>query len=69
MVGQEQMTNVVGKERRGHSWCVSGKESTCQWRGHGFDPPSGKIPHALEQVSPCTTAFEPHRIEPASCNS
>ena len=22
-------------------------------RGHGFDPWSGKIPHATEQLSPC----------------
>ena len=29
-----------------------GKESTCQCRRHGFDPWSGKIPHALEQLRP-----------------
>ena len=28
-------------------------------QGHGFDPWSGKIPHAEEQLSPCTTAIEP----------
>ena len=27
--------------------------------GHGFDPWSGKIPHAAEQLSPCATATEP----------
>ena len=25
----------------------------------GFDPWSGKIPHAAEQLSPCTTTTEP----------
>ena len=27
--------------------------------GHEFDPWSGKIPHAMEQLSPCPTATEP----------
>ena len=35
------------------------KESACQYRGHGFDPWSGKIPHAVEQLSLCATATEP----------
>ena len=33
-------------------------ESACQCRGHGFDPWSGKIPHAVEQLSPCATTTE-----------
>ena len=40
-------------------WWLSGKESACQCRGQRFDPRSGKIPHALEQESPCTTTIEP----------
>ena len=28
-------------------------------QGHGFKPWSGKIPHAAEQLSPCTTTTEP----------
>ncbi|XP_073657573.1 serologically defined colon cancer antigen 8 isoform X3 [Tursiops truncatus] len=28
-------------------------------RRHGFDPWSGKIPHAVEQLSPCATTTEP----------
>ena len=32
------------------------QESTCQCRGHRFDPWSRKIPHAEEQLNPCTTA-------------
>ena len=27
--------------------------------GHGFEPWSRKIPHAAEQLSPCTTTTEP----------
>ena len=41
-------------------WC-SGWESVCQCREHGFEPRSGKIPHAVEQLSPCTTTTEPVR--------
>jgi len=33
--------------------CVSGKESPCQCRRHGFNTSSGKIPQASEQLSPC----------------
>ena len=40
-------------------WWVSDKESACQCRRHGFDPWSRKIPHALEQLSLCTTAIDP----------
>ena len=39
-------------------WWLSGKESTCQCRRHGFDPCSGKMPHASEQLSPRATAPE-----------
>ena len=35
------------------------KESACQRRGHGFEPWSGNIPHAAEQLSPCATTTEP----------
>ncbi|XP_054938617.1 MAP kinase-activated protein kinase 3 isoform X14 [Physeter macrocephalus] len=28
-------------------------------QGHGFNPWSGKIPHAVEQLSPCATTMEP----------
>ena len=37
----------------------SGYESACQCRGHGFEPWAGKIPHAVEHLSPCTTTTEP----------
>ena len=38
---------------------LSGKESTCQYRKLEFDPWFGRIPHALGQLSPCTTTTEP----------
>ena len=38
---------------------LSGKESACWCRRLGFDPWSGKIPHATEQLSPCPTTTEP----------
>ena len=43
----------------GLSRWLSGKESTCQSRRHGFDPWSGKIPHAVEQLSPWVTTIKP----------
>ena len=43
----------------GLPWCLSGKESACQHRRHGFDPWPGKIPHAAEQRSLCNTTIEP----------
>ena len=40
-------------------WWLSGKESTRQCRRHGFDPWSRKTPHAVQQLSSCTTTTEP----------
>ena len=40
-------------------WWLSGKESTYQCRKLRFDPWSRKIPHASEQLSPCSTTTEP----------
>ncbi|XP_057598671.1 aprataxin and PNK-like factor isoform X2 [Hippopotamus amphibius kiboko] len=34
-------------------------ESACQCKGDGFEPCSGRIPRATEQLSPCATAVEP----------
>ena len=42
--------------------------STCQCRGHGFNPWSGKIPHTAEQLSSCATAAKPVCINPMLCN-
>ena len=49
------------KTDEGLPWWLSGYESAWQCRGHGFDPWSGKIPHAVEQLSLCTTTTEPER--------
>ena len=48
----------------GLPWWCSGWESACQCRGHGFEPWSGKIPHAAEQLGPWATIPEPARLEP-----
>ena len=47
----------------GSPWLFSGLESACQYRGHGFDPWSTKTPHAMEQLSPCTTATKASYLE------
>ena len=43
----------------GLPWWLSDRESTCQCRRHGYHPWSRKIPHAVEQWSPCPTTIEP----------
>ena len=50
---------LVCKAMLGLPWSFSGLESTFQSRGHGFDPWSGKIPHAVGQPRPWTTITEP----------
>ena len=43
----------------GSPWWLSGKESACHCKRHGFYPWSGRIPHAMEQLSPRATSMEP----------
>ena len=43
----------------GLPWWLSAKEHACQCRNQQFDPWSGKIPYALEQLSPGTAITEP----------
>ena len=52
----------------GLPWWHSGWESACQCRGHGFEPWSGRIPHAAEQLGPWATTTEPVRLEPVLRN-
>ena len=52
----------------GLPWWCSGWESACQCRGHGFEPRSGRIPHAAEQLGPWATTTEPARLEPVLRN-
>ena len=56
------------KWKAGLPWWCSGWESACQCRGHGFEPWSGKIPHATEQLGPWATITEPARLEPVLRN-
>ena len=54
----------------GPPWGLSGKESTCQGRRCGFDPWSGKMPHAThssyacepQPLSLCSGAQEPQLL-------
>ena len=45
--------------KKAYDWDFPGgavvKNLPAQCRGHRFDPWSRKIPHAAEQLSPCTT--------------
>ena len=52
----------------GLPWWCRGWESACQCRGHGFEPWSGKIPHAAEQLGPRATIAESARLEPVLHN-
>ena len=60
--------NVHQNRQLGLPWWRSGWESACQCRGHGFEPWSGKIPHASEQLGPWATTTEPERLEPVLRN-
>ena len=46
-----RMTIVIKNTNRGLPWWLSGKESTCQCREHGFNPWSKKIPDVSWQLS------------------
>ena len=59
---------MVRKPSAGLPWWRSGWESACQCSGHGFEPWSGKIPHAAEQLGPWATTTEPARLEPVLHN-
>ena len=61
----------INKKRHhflGLPWWRSGWESACRCRGHGFEPWSGRIPRAAEQLGPWATTTEPARLEPVLCN-
>ena len=53
---------------QGLPWWCSGWESACQCSGHGFEPWSGRIPHATEQLGLWATITEPARLEPVPRN-
>ena len=57
LAGRSFATRLPGKLQKdaGLPQKLSGEESTCQCRRHGFEPRSGKVPHATEQLNPCAT--------------
>ena len=59
---------VRQKATVGLPWWHSGWESACQCRGHGFEPWSGRIPHAAEQLGPWATIAELARLKPVLHN-
>ena len=62
------LLSLKKKTTCGLPWWFSGKESAWQCRRHGFQSWSGKIPHAGEQLSSCTTTTEPVLREPGNGN-
>ena len=50
---------IFKKWEEGLPWWSSGYETALQCRGYWFSPWSGKIPHAVEQLSLCATTIEP----------
>ena len=66
-----QKKSLLRMIQSGASLWRSGEESTCQCRGHGFEPWSRKIPHAMEQLSLHVTTTEarvPQLLKPVSHN-
>ena len=59
---------IIQKETCGLPWWCSGWGSACQCRGHRFEPWSGRIPHAAEQLGPWATIAEPEHLEPVLCS-
>ena len=71
---------LIKKSTNRLPWWLSGKESACQCRRHGFCPWPGKIAHAAEQLSHtpqllslCCGAqelqpLEPERLQLVPCN-
>ena len=43
---------IIASKIIGLPWWRSGWESACQCRGRGFEPWSGRIPHAAERLGP-----------------
>ena len=52
----------------GLSWWLSGKESTCQCKRQGFNPPSTKIPKCCGATKSVHHNYWACTLEPDSCN-
>ena len=50
-------------------WWLGGKESSCQYRRHKFNPWSGKIPHAAGQLSPCAIDYWACALDPQTATT
>ena len=48
----------------GFPWCLRGKETTCRMQKTQFQSLTQKIPHAAEQLSPCSRAWELQLLSP-----
>ena len=53
----------------GLPWWLSGRETTCQRRRHGFDPWSRKTPHTVGQLSLGATTTEPVLQNPGAATT
>ena len=58
-INPENQLHVCAKTRVQRCALGLPGQSSYQCGGHGLDPWSGKIPHAVEQLSPCTATTEP----------
>ena len=56
----------INSKAIGLAWRLSGKEFACQCRRRGLDPWSGKLPCAMEQLSPCAITTEPVLSSPGA---
>ena len=56
--GLEYSESTLPINKKQDLWS-NGYKSACQFRGHWFNPWSGKIPPVSGQPSPCTTTIEP----------
>ena len=58
----------IKKETSGLPWWLSGEESTCQCRRHGFNPSSGRTPACPSHRTPAVP-LTPLHFTPSSQNS
>ena len=61
-----QIKSYLFKRQQELPWWLSGRESRCQCRRHGFDPWSGRIPHAVEHLKSTSHSSWAHSLEPGS---
>ena len=66
--GRKRIKYLNIRKRIGLRWWSSGWESACQSWGHGFNPWSGRIPHATEQLSLYPTTCQICALEPVYRN-